>query len=332
MPAPISAIVVGFGHLGFFHAQKYQSLDGVTLTAVIDPRCEQDLEKNLRKLTKPVRHFLSLEHFFASVSSGEIPKPDLASVASTTDAHVELGLELVKRGVHLLVEKPLAMSSNEALRLVEAAEKNQLILATGQVERHRAVEVVHSTKGKPLFIECHRLSPFPARSTDIDVIFDLMIHDIDLMLALVDSKITAISAAGFPVLTSKIDIANSRFEFENGCVVNLTSSRISMTRVRKFRIFSGDSYVSLDLASGVYEQYVKAANEPDLSKAILHKEGKLESEDALREEILDFVSAVREKRSPLVSGRDGLRAIEVAEKVVLDVERRLKQVQQRISP
>jgi predicted dehydrogenase len=318
----LRAIVVGFGHLGGFHAQKYAQLAGVELVGLIDPRAaELKVKADKYNLTAPL--FASLDEYLAAVASGKAVKADLASIATITDEHVSTGLRLIAEGVHLLVEKPLASSSTEGRKLVQAAEKKGLILATGQVERHRAVEVYQSLRGRPYFIECHRLSPFPARSTDIDVIFDLMIHDIDLMLAMANSPLKEIHASGFPVLTKMIDIANCRFEFENGCVANLTSSRISIGRTRKFRIFCSDSYLSLDLAAGTFEQYLKNPGETDLAKAISHQSGSLKVEDALAEEIRDFVSAVREKRAPLVSGVAGLAAIEVAERVVADINRRM---------
>lgn len=323
----INAMVVGFGHLGNFHAQKYCALEneGVKLVAVVDPRGEE-LRAKADKVSPGLPIFSSVEQYADAVKAGKVAAAKVASVATTTDHHVSVGLKLIDMGVHLLVEKPLASSPKEGLKLVEAAAAKGVTLATGQVERHRVVEVYSGLKGRPLFIECHRLSPFPARSTDIDVIFDLMIHDIDLMLAMVKSPVKEIHAAGFPVLTNQIDIANCRFEFENGCVANLTSSRISITRTRKFRIFCSDSYLSLDLQAGSFERYGKNPGETDLAKAIFHESGSLKVEDALREEVRDFVNAVREKREPLVSGRDGLRAIEVAERVLHDVNGRMRKV------
>lgn len=322
---PLNAIVVGFGHLGSFHAQKYVALaeEGVRLVALVDPRAGE-VKAKAEKVAPGVPLFSSLEEYFAAADAGRVPRAQVASVSTTTDFHLPAGLALIEQGVHILVEKPLAGRAPDGLRLVEAAEKKGLVLAVGQVERHRAMEALRSWNAHPLFLECHRLSPFPARSVDIDVIFDLMIHDIDLMLAMVNSPIKSIHASGFPVLTSQIDIANCRFEFENGCVANLTSSRISLTRVRKFRIFSGNAYLSLDLQTGNFEHYGRNAGETDLAKAISHESGTLQVADALQEEIRDFVTAVRDGRPPLVSGRDGLRAIEVAEKVVADVQARLR--------
>ena len=327
MGAPLHSAVVGFGHLGNFHAQKHKALiaEGVKLSALVDPQIEKAKEKAAKHFPE-VPVFSNVREMLSASEKGQIPKIDAASVATTTETHLEAALELLEAGVHCLVEKPLAPTAKEALELVEKAEKKSLVLATGQVERYRAMEAFQGLKGAPYFIECHRLSPFPARSTDIDVIFDLMIHDIDLMLAMVKSPIKQVHAAGFPVLTNRFDIANCRFEFENGCVANLTSSRISITRTRKFRVFCEDSYLSLDLAAGTYERYQKDPKEKDLAKAISHQGGSLGVEDALMEEVKDFFHAVRSKGQALVSGRDGLRAIEVAEKVVRDCMQRLDQL------
>lgn len=324
--ANLRAIVVGFGHLGNFHAQKYAQLaqlrEGVELVALIDPRVEE-VSAKAAKISANLPVFASLGDYFAACDAGRVPRADVASIATTTEFHLSTAEELLARGVHLLVEKPLASSVAEARRLVEVAEQKKLTLATGHVQRHLVVEALKTLRGQPYFIECHRLSPFPARSTDIDVVLDLMIHDIDLMLAMVSSPLKEVHSAGFPVLTPQIDIANCRFEFESGCVANLTSSRISMSRTRKFRIFCADSYLSLDLGAGTFERYVRQPGETDPGKAIAVENGSFGVADALLEEVRDFVGSVSGQRPPLVSGRDGLRAIEVAEQVVADARRRL---------
>jgi predicted dehydrogenase len=320
----LSAIVVGFGHLGSFHAQKYLQLqsEGVDLVALVDPRAAE-LRGKAEKIAPGLAVYASLEEYFAACAAGKAKPAQVASIATTTEHHLATAERLLQRGVHLLVEKPLASSAEEARRLVDLAGEKKLTLATGHVQRHLVAEALKGMRGQPYFIESHRLSPFPARSTDIDVVFDLMIHDIDLMLAMVASPLVEVHSSGFPVLTPQIDIANCRFEFESGCVANLTASRISMARTRKFRIFCADSYVSLDLGAGTFERCVRNPGESDPAKAISLESGSFGVEDALREEIRDFVAAVRESRPPLVSGRDGLRAIEVAEQVVADARRRL---------
>ena len=325
----LRAIVVGFGHLGNFHAQKYVQLsklgEGVELVALVDPRGDE-LKEKAAKSAPGVPVFRSLKEYFAAAEQGKVPGCEIASIASTTEHHLSIGMELLDRGVHLLVEKPLASTAGEARKLVEHADWKKLTLATGHVQRHLVTESLKGMRGQPYFIECHRLSPFPARSTDIDVVLDLMIHDIDLMLAMVASPLKEVHSAGFPVLTPQIDIANCRFEFESGCVANLTSSRISMQRTRKFRIFCADSYLSLDLGAGTFERYLRHPGETDPAKAITMENGSFGVEDALLEEVRDFVRSVREARPPLVSGRDGLRAIEVAEQVIGDARRRLEKL------
>lgn len=328
--ARLHAIVVGFGHLGNFHAQKYTQLqklgEGVELVAVVDPRGDE-LKDKAAKIDPSLQIFRSVQEYLAAAESGKVKRAEIASIASTTDHHFPIGEQLLNRGVHLLVEKPLTSTVPEAQKLVELADSKKLTLATGHVQRHLVTESLKTMRGQPYFIECHRLSPFPARSTDIDVVLDLMIHDIDLMLAMVSSPLKEVHSAGFPVLTPQIDIANCRFEFESGCVANLTSSRISMQRTRKFRIFCADSYLSLDLGAGTFERYIRHPGETDPAKAITMESGSFGVEDALLEEVRDFVRSVREGRPPLVSGRDGMRAIEVAEQVVGDARRRLQKLQ-----
>ena len=192
----LNAAVVGYGHLGGFHAQKYYSLvnKGVKLVAIVDPLVEKAREK-AAKFFPEVPVYASVQECLKDRESKKLAPIHAASVATTTDNHLAVGLELLQAGIHLLVEKPVANNSAAAKKLVEAAEKAGLILAAGQVERFRAVEAFQGMKGRPYFIECHRLSPFPARSTDIDVILDLMIHDIDLMLAMVQSPIKSVHAA-----------------------------------------------------------------------------------------------------------------------------------------
>jgi predicted dehydrogenase len=319
----LGAIVVGFGHLGNFHAQKYASLaeEGVELIGIVDPRGEE-LRAKAEKVRSGVPLFSNLEAYWKAVSSGQVEKADLASVATPTEHHLEVALQLIEKEIPVLVEKPLTRSAEEGRRMLEAAARKGVMVATGHVERHRALSAIESMEGQPLFVECHRLSPFPARSVDIDVIFDLMIHDFDLLLAMVKSEVVEVRGAGFPVLTKQIDIANCRLEFANGCVANLTASRISLVRTRKFRVFGKDSYLSMDLASGQFESYRRRSADPTVP--LDHSSGKLEVDDALHEEIRDFVRAVKQKSEPLVSGEDGLRAIELAERVQSDILRRLK--------
>lgn len=316
----INVGVVGVGRLGTFHAQKYLELQdqGVRLVALIDPETER-----VSKKFPGIPVFSNYEAWFAAEDKGEVPKASAASVATNTVFHREVAEALLLRGCNVLVEKPLASSSHEGRDLIAAAARAQKILAVGHVERHRAMESLRRL-GTPRFIECHRLAPFSNRSTDIDVVLDLMIHDIDLMLSIVKSPLKFVHAAGFPVLTNKVDIANARFEFADGCVANLTCSRVSIQAMRKFRVFAGDTYLSLDLGAGKFQFFRKNPNIPNPEEAIEGDFGEIEVRDALRTEVGDFISAIREQRKPLVTGEDALHAQILAEKVQFDIEARIK--------
>lgn len=311
----IHAVVFGIGKLGTYHAQKFEALkdEDVELCAVVDPN------KEARDENFPdVPWFADIDDLFAAGTEF-----DIATVATTTEHHHAIAMKLIEAGKHILVEKPLASNPQQAAEMVEAADAKGVWLAVGQVERYRAAAILKDVY-HPLFIECHRLSPFPKRSMDIDVVLDLMIHDIDLMLSIVQSPLESVSASGVAVLTDSADIANARFEFADGCVANLTSSRISITTTRKFRVFANNQYVSLDLAAGEYARYTRDASEPDLSKAISQELGENKVGDALLAEVRDFVEAVRDKRPPLVQGKDGLHAQQVAERVRDDIEKRFQ--------
>ena len=315
----INACVVGVGHLGSFHVEKYIALknEDVHLVALVDPEVDR-----VRDKFYGLPCFTDVSALLAAEKSGDIPAIQVVSVATPTEFHSEVGVQLLEAGKHLLVEKPLAKNSEAARRLVQVAKEFDRVLAVGHVERHRAHSVLKEFSN-PRFIECHRLAPFSARSTDINVVLDLMIHDIDLMLAVVGSPLKSLHATGYPVLTDKIDIANARFEFEDGCVANLTSSRITAVPTRKFRVFSNEAYLSLDLGEGEFQMYSRDPNEPDLRKAISNKVGELGVKDALKNEVGDFIQAVRESRPPLVTGDAGYLAQELAEQVLSKIEARM---------
>jgi predicted dehydrogenase len=215
----------------------------------------------------------------------------------------------------VLVEKPLARSVEEADRLIAAARVRGTVLAVGHTERFNpAVEVASRHVRHPRFVEVHRLGTFPERSLDIDVVFDLMIHDLDIVLSLVGTEVASVEAVGVPVLTGRVDIANARLRFEGGCIANITASRISRERVRKIRFFQSDAYVSIDYAAQEVEMYRLVRGDGDQPKI---EGGRLEvaREEPLARELSDFIGAVREGRQPLVSGRDGRRALALAERV-----------------
>jgi len=243
-----------------------------------------------------------------------VGRVDAVTVAVPTVAHLDVGLPFLQAGVATLIEKPIAPSVADADRLVEAAERAGAMLATGHTERFNpAVAAALPIISGPRFIEIHRLGTFPERSLDIDVIFDLMIHDLDLLLRVVGSEVTSIEAVGVNVLTAKADIANARLRFASGCIANLTASRISRERVRKARFFQNDAYVSIDYAAQELEVFRLVKNGP---RPIIHG-GKVDvvNEEPLRRELADFVEAVRSGRQPGVTGRDGRLALELATRV-----------------
>lgn len=315
----LNACVVGVGRLGGFHAEKYLALgsEGVTLQALVDPRVAE-----IRDRFPNVAVFPNLKELFSAEAEGKIPNVDLATIATPTEHHSEAALQFLESGRSVLIEKPMAQSLAQCRELLNAAEKFGQIIAVGHVQRHLAHEAFVNLS-RPRFIECHRLAPFTNRSTDIDVVLDLMIHDIDLMIAIVKSPLKSVHAAGFPVLTPKVDIANARFEFEDGCIANLTASRITATPTRKFRVFTEDAYFSMDLAKGEYAHHRKISDSADLSEAIDSKIENFANKDPLLAEVRDFVESVRTGRSPLVAGKDALLAQSFAERVLSEIEERL---------
>lgn len=241
---PVSVAVLGAGHLGTYHARIYRSLPEAHLVAVIDvdPRKAEVLAREVC-----VRDATRLEDVLDEL--------DAVSIATPTVTHAALAEVALRAGKHVLIEKPITAHAEEARRLIRMAQDGALVLAVGQVERwNPAVIAARPHLGRPRFIESHRLAPFVARSLDVDVVLDLMIHDLDLTLSLVREPIEAIDAVGVPVLTGGEDIANARLRFANGAVANLTASRVSRERVRKLRVFAERSYVSIDLAEGKLER------------------------------------------------------------------------------
>ncbi len=238
---------------------------------------------------------------------------DAVSIAVPTESHLAVALPFLHRGTAVLVEKPLARDVREAQQMVDAAAASGAVFAVGHTERFNpAVAAVRPLLDHPRFIEVHRLGTFPDRSLDIDVVFDLMIHDLDVVLSIVPSEVAAVEAVGVAVLTSRPDIANARLKFASGCIANITASRISKDRVRKIRIFQRDAYLSVDYASQEVERWRLVKGNGALPAI---DGGKLEvaHEEPLKRELADFVAAVRQKREPGVTGRDGVRALELAQ-------------------
>jgi predicted dehydrogenase len=240
---------------------------------------------------------------------------DAVTIAVPTASHAAVAHPLLAQGIPVLIEKPLARSAAEAQTLIDAGDRAGTIIAVGHTERFNpAVAAARAHLHAPRFIECHRLGTFSERSLDIDVVFDLMIHDLDVVLWLVNSPVSSIDAVGVPVLTPKIDIANVRLRFASGCIANLTASRISRDRVRKIRFFQPDSYVAVDYAAQELDVW-RLVRPPAAAPVIEGGKQAVATEEPLRRELQDFVDAVRERRQPLVTGADGRQALDLAQKI-----------------
>jgi predicted dehydrogenase len=301
--------VVGIGHLGRHHARILSTLDGARLVAVVDTMPERAAEAAAGTGARPLTDFRDL--------LGEV---DAVIIAVPTEQHRDVALPFLERGIAVLVEKPMARSLAEADELVAAAKAAGATLGVGHTERYNpAVAAVLPLVTSPRFIEVHRLGVFPDRSLDIDVVFDLMIHDLDIILALVRSDVESIEAVGVPVLTPRFDIANARLRFASGCIANVTASRISRERVRKIRFFQPDAYISIDYAAQEVEGWRLVPHEGG-RPAIEGGPLPVERDEPLRRELADFVRAARAKTDPLVDGAAGRRALELATRIAAKMQ------------
>jgi predicted dehydrogenase len=306
--------VIGVGALGKHHARILAALPDVELIAIVDIN-----ESRAREIGGLVN---ALPFTNASDVLGRV---DAVSVAVPTESHLSVALPFLQRGLGVLVEKPLARNTAEAQQMIDAAEASGAVFGVGHTERYNpAVAAVRPLLDHPRFIEVHRLGTFPDRSLDIDVVFDLMIHDLDVVLSIVPSDVVAVEAVGVAVLTPKPDIANARLKFASGCIANITASRISKDRVRKIRVFQRDAYLSVDYAAQEVERW-RLVKGSGAMPAIDGGKLKIEQEEPLKRELADFVAAVREKRAPGVTGADGLRAINLAQQVTDEINRSLAQ-------
>jgi predicted dehydrogenase len=297
--------VVGVGHLGRHHARVLSSLADATLVGIVDADPGRASEIAGATGTKVVARVADL--------IGEV---DAVSVAVPTEAHAGVALPLLKAGIHVLLEKPMTRSIEEADRLLAAARDAGAMLAVGHIEHFNpAVLAARPHIHEPRFIEVHRLGTFPDRSLDIDVVFDLMIHDLGLVLELVGSEVLGIEAVGVPVLTPRVDIANARLTFANGCIANITASRISRDQVRKIRFFQRNTYLSIDYRAQEVEAWRLVPEEGGPPRI---EGGKLEvdRDEPLRRELADFVGAIRERRPPGVTGAQGRAALVLANEIV----------------
>ena len=308
MTATVRAAVVGVGYLGAFHAEKYASMRDVELVAVVDVDAARAQAVAAGCHTQALTDYRAL---FGRV--------DCVSLAVPSPLHFPLAQDFLRHDVDVLVEKPLTTAVAEGRTLVDTAEQRRRILQVGHLERFNpAIRALAGVVTRPRFIECHRLAPFVERGTDVDVILDLMIHDLDVILSLVQADVQSVEAVGVPVLSETADIANARLRFTSGCIANITASRVALKRERKIRIFQADTYVSVDYG----EKHVRVCRRvmSDGAPTITVEEHALGESDALFDEIEHFVHAVQTRERPLVDGRTALRALEVAELIRSSLE------------
>jgi predicted dehydrogenase len=313
--------VVGTGHLGNLHTKMLSQIPGAELVGVYDA----DLSRAERVAGEhATKAFSDLDQLFGKIQA--------VSIATSTPAHFEVARRALDRGVHAFIEKPITETIEQARTLVTTAEAKKLALQVGHIERFNpAILALEQYKIRPLFIESHRLAQFNPRGSDVAVVLDLMIHDIDLILSLVRSPVTRIDANGVAVVSDSEDIANARLQFENGCVANVTASRISQNKMRKMRLFQQDAYISIDFSQGLAEVF-RLVDEGDSTakptmmlgkidqghkkRLIVYEQPEVKEVNALKYELELFVTSVRDGSEPPVTGRDGLQALEVAQEIL----------------
>jgi len=322
---PLNVGVIGVGHLGSLHAKMYSQISSVKFVGVYDV----DLQR-AQKLANEfgVKAFSTIDDLLSQVEA--------VSIATVTQSHYNVAMQVIKRGVHLLIEKPITATIEQAKALTERAEVNGLKLQVGHIERFNpAILALEPYNITPLFIESHRLAQFNPRGSDVAVVLDLMIHDIDLILSLVKSKVTRIDANGIAVISDTPDIANARLQFENGCVANVTASRISQNKMRKMRLFQRDAYISIDFAQGLSEVFrlvdeqtpnVKSTmmlgkiDQGQHKRIIVYEQPEVQEVNALKYELERFVESVQKNIETPITGRDGLHALEVAQEILHKIE------------
>jgi len=303
--------VIGVGYLGKFHAQKYARMDGVELAGVVDIDPER-ADKIAQQFD--TRSFTAHESLFGKV--------DAVSVAVPTPIHFAVSKDCLEHNIDVLIEKPIATTLKEAESLIRIAKNKDRIIQVGHLERFNpAVVALKALIKGPVFIESHRLSIYKDRCVDVSVVHDLMIHDIDIIMNFVKSPIERIHAVGAPVITEHVDIANARLEFANGCVANITASRISTRNARKIRFFQKDAYIAVDFANHTITTIRQNANSHNsLIPGMEIKKLNLDKGDALKEELTSFAEAVFERKMPEVTGQMGLDALEIALNIIGQIE------------
>lgn len=321
--------VIGTGHLGKLHVKMLSQNSNCTFVGVFDKNPEQ---ARLCGEEYHVPVFETLESLIGAVEA--------VTIASITSAHYEVAKQCIENGIHVFIEKPITVHISEAEELVLLAAEKHVNIQVGHIERFNpALLSLNDYSLEPLFIQSDRLSQFNPRGTDVAVVLDLMIHDIDLILSLVKSEVKKIDASGVPVVSDTVDIANARIEFENGAVANVTASRISQKKMRKMRIFQRDGYISLDFQSGVSEVFRLVPTDQvvetghiaygemgvgEKRKKIIYEQPEVRDVNALQYELNLFALSVLKKEKPVVTGEDGLRALKVAEEIIRKIENSIK--------
>jgi predicted dehydrogenase len=300
----LRAGVIGVGYLGRFHAQKYAALENVDLVGIADVSRERAEEVAAEVGTTAFTDYREL-----------LAQVDLVSIVVPTQHHFPVAKECLEAGCHILLEKPVTQTVAEADELIRMATERRLVFQVGHLERFNpAILALRGVLKNPLFIESHRLAPFKPRGTDVNVVLDLMIHDIDIILNMVPSTVKVVNSVGVPVLSNEVDIANARLQFENGCVANVTASRASREAMRKIRIFQADAYISIDYQErkiAIFRKGGEGLPIPGLPNVTM-EEKSFEQGDALLAEIRAFIDAVGTGTAPPVTGEDGKRALELA--------------------
>ena len=304
----VRVAVIGAGHMGRYHAQKFASCEGAELAAVVDADASRAASFPGTPFFHDHREILDLA--------------DAAVIAVPTDRHYPIARACIAHGLHVLIEKPIAATLAQAENLIRLAKKREVVLQVGHVERfNRGFAAISTRLDRPMYIETERLAPFKNRGVEVDVVLDLMIHDIDLVVALARSKVKRVSASGFRVLTRDIDIATANIEFASGCAANLSASRVSQAAVRKLRMFQRGLYLSADLQSGAARFITQSGGE------VKQTDENYSGGDALAEQARSFIFSIQKKRPAAVSGEDGRGALKLALDVARLVRERLKRVE-----
>ncbi len=317
--------VIGVGHLGSLHAKMYSQIPSATLVGVADVNHKRAEQIAAEYSTKA---FQSFDELIKNVKA--------LSIVTPTSYHCSVAEKAIQNGVHVFIEKPMTSTTDEAKRLVDLSSKYGVKVQVGHIERfNSALLALEKYHIQPMFIESHRLAQFNPRGTDVAVVLDLMIHDIDIILSLVNSPVTNIHANGMAVVSDTVDIANARLQFENGCVANVTASRISQKKMRKMRLFQRDAYISVDFSEGLAEVFrlidendptaqttmmLGEINSGKVKRKIVYEQPAIKEVNALKYELELFVDAVQHGKEPVVSATEGLRALEVAQQIIEIIE------------